>query len=325
MVDSLGDLMKNLFAWTLRSLATNGHTAARLALVGSVCLGAALPAYAQATAQIPLQFDFLNPGARSLALGSAFTAVADDATAAFTNPAGLTFLVKPEVSAELRYRRLETPFLFGGRISGTVTNIGQDTVAGPVYGTSVDSAVRPYFLSFVYPWRRLPWHYRHELSRQDNAFLRGRLQCRNALRVLSTPTAFCAVGTRTITVDNYGARSPIGSAMLRRRRVAFCLQFRSDVSFQQHGFVGGSPSVPSIHAAVPECDIKRAVQKRRRALTATPQLRFGAAYRQQLDLPRSTLFPVTGPDAEWSIQDSARIWHACVAVRENGCQSITTT
>jgi hypothetical protein len=42
------------------------------------------------------QFDFLNPGARSLALGSAFIAVADDATAAFTNPAGLTFLVKPE-------------------------------------------------------------------------------------------------------------------------------------------------------------------------------------------------------------------------------------
>ena len=77
------------------------------------------PAAAQSgqTAQIPLQFDFLNPGARSLALGSAFIAVADDATAAFTNPAGLTFLVKPEVSAEIRYRRLETPYLSGGRLS----------------------------------------------------------------------------------------------------------------------------------------------------------------------------------------------------------------
>src|SRR6185295_19590568 len=31
-------------------------------------------AYAQATAQIPLQFDFVNPGARSLAMGGAYVA-----------------------------------------------------------------------------------------------------------------------------------------------------------------------------------------------------------------------------------------------------------
>lgn len=36
--------------------------------------------HAQSSLQVPLQFDFLNPGARSLALGSAL----DDATAAFT-------------------------------------------------------------------------------------------------------------------------------------------------------------------------------------------------------------------------------------------------
>src|SRR5262245_202476 len=121
-------------------------------------------AAAQSTAQIPLQFDFLNPGARSLGLGSAFLAVADDATAAFTNPAGLTQLIRPEVSAEVRYRRLDTPFLVGGRLSGFVTNIGADNVFGPVYSTSIDSAIRPYFLSFVYPRRR--WTlagYRHEL------------------------------------------------------------------------------------------------------------------------------------------------------------------
>ena len=76
--------------------------------IAAVLTMTAVPAHAQTgqTAQIPLQFDFLNPGARSLALGSAFTAVADDATAAFTNPAGLTYLIKPEVSAEFRYRRL---------------------------------------------------------------------------------------------------------------------------------------------------------------------------------------------------------------------------
>ena len=31
------------------------------------------PASAQTTTQFPIQFDFLNPGARSLAMGSAFT------------------------------------------------------------------------------------------------------------------------------------------------------------------------------------------------------------------------------------------------------------
>src|SRR5262249_2850680 len=72
------------------------------AITAALVLGTPTAARAQATAQIPLQFDFLDPGARSLALGSAFIAVADDATAAFTNPAGLTFMVKPEVSAELR-------------------------------------------------------------------------------------------------------------------------------------------------------------------------------------------------------------------------------
>lgn len=49
-----------------------------------------------ATAAIP--FSFLPPGARSLGMGGAFIAIADDATAAEANPAGLTILTRPEVS-----------------------------------------------------------------------------------------------------------------------------------------------------------------------------------------------------------------------------------
>ena len=87
-------------------------------------------AVAQATAQIPLQFDFLDPGARSLALGSAFTAVADDATAAFTNPGRIhVSSVKPEFSAELRWETTRYTIPFGWSVlSGTVTNLGADTV-----------------------------------------------------------------------------------------------------------------------------------------------------------------------------------------------------
>jgi len=74
----------------------HGRSARRIAPIAFVLFLWPAAAFAQSgqTAQIPLQFDFLNPGARSLGLGSAFTAVADDATAAFTNPAGLRRLVR---------------------------------------------------------------------------------------------------------------------------------------------------------------------------------------------------------------------------------------
>lgn len=46
---------------------------------------------------------FTNPGARSIGLGGAFAAIADDATAAFANPAGLVQILRPEISIELRF------------------------------------------------------------------------------------------------------------------------------------------------------------------------------------------------------------------------------
>jgi long-subunit fatty acid transport protein len=49
-----------------------------------------------------LQFNFGNPGARSLGMGGAFLGLADDATALEANPAGLTILAKPEISIEGR-------------------------------------------------------------------------------------------------------------------------------------------------------------------------------------------------------------------------------
>ncbi len=47
-------------------------------------------------------FQFNNPGARSNAMGGAFIGVADDATAAFANPAGLTILTRAESSIEFK-------------------------------------------------------------------------------------------------------------------------------------------------------------------------------------------------------------------------------
>ena len=55
-----------------------------------------------ASAQNAIEPPIVNPGARSLGLGGAFVAVADDATAAWANPSGLMQLVRPEISFEGR-------------------------------------------------------------------------------------------------------------------------------------------------------------------------------------------------------------------------------
>jgi long-subunit fatty acid transport protein len=129
--------------------------------------------HAQTSTLIPLQFDFLNPGAKSMALAGAFSGVADDATASFANPAGLIFLGGPEVSAELRGFRLATPYLRAGRLSGEVTNIGVDTIAGPAFADSVGTHVGLGYFSLVYPSPSRRWvvaAYRHELARVDQGF-----------------------------------------------------------------------------------------------------------------------------------------------------------
>src|SRR6187200_673801 len=82
-----------------------------------LALMVAVPAMAQNVdieALSGLQFNFGNPGARSLGMGGAFLALADDASAAEANPAGLTILRKAEVSLEVRNYEEEQIFSTGG-------------------------------------------------------------------------------------------------------------------------------------------------------------------------------------------------------------------
>jgi long-chain fatty acid transport protein len=180
--------------WTMGALVTG-------------CLFAATQASGQSTAQLPLQFDFLAPGARSLALGGAFIGAADDATTAFINPAGLALLARMEFSGEVRYRRIETPFLQGGRVAGRVTNEGPDTVSGPIYGTSVDDYVSPTYFSFVMPIRRVTVAaYAHELVRVDSSFdSDGVFQQTSLLDVVTDRSRTLPVGgSRQVTIRTYG-------------------------------------------------------------------------------------------------------------------------
>ncbi|MCP3961637.1 MAG: hypothetical protein GY719_27670 [bacterium] len=114
---------------------------------------------------LAIEFNFSNPGARSMGLGGAFAAIADDATAAFANPAGLVQLIEPEVSAEFRSWRYSTPFVESGRVFGEPTGIGLDTVSGLRVARSTEEVAGLSFLSFVYPKDR--WalaFYRHQMA-----------------------------------------------------------------------------------------------------------------------------------------------------------------
>ena len=112
------------------------------------------------------QFSFSNPGARSLGLAGAFAALADDATAAFANPAGLVQLTRPEVSFEGRSWSYSTPFTEGGRVSGEPTGILLDTVDGLRTSRSEADLSGLSFLSYVYPKGNWSFAaYRHVLAK----------------------------------------------------------------------------------------------------------------------------------------------------------------
>jgi long-subunit fatty acid transport protein len=136
-----------------------------LALATGVLWPLHIAAQTNAEVTAGVEFNFSNPGARSLGFAGAFVALADDATAAQTNPAGLMILGRPEVSFEARGWTFTHSFTDRGRASGSVTGIGIDTIPGLQSGRASDTTVGPSFLSFVYPGGR--WAvagYRHELA-----------------------------------------------------------------------------------------------------------------------------------------------------------------
>ena len=100
---------------------------------------------------IPLQLSFSDPGARSMGFGGAFVALADDATAAFANPAGLVQLLRPEVSIEARHWSYSTPYTEGGRVEGLPSGYGIDTTVGLRTATSDEDITGLSFLSLAYP------------------------------------------------------------------------------------------------------------------------------------------------------------------------------
>jgi len=139
-----------------------------LALAALSCLVLSPPAGAQSNDEIQtgVQFNFLAPGARSLGLGGAFLGLADDATAAYANPAGLTQLVEPEVSIEGRSWEFTSLFVECGNAMGEPTGVGIDVVNGLRQGEMGEGTQGFSFLSYVHVGNRWAFSvYRHELAR----------------------------------------------------------------------------------------------------------------------------------------------------------------
>jgi long-subunit fatty acid transport protein len=110
-----------------------------------------------------LQFNFSNPGARSLGMGGAFVGRADDATAAFANPAGLTTLFSPEISGEYRNTKYSTGYTTGGSYPDSIES-----------GTAKNSVNNLSYLSYVHPFEKFVIAvYRHELMNFETDFTTG--------------------------------------------------------------------------------------------------------------------------------------------------------
>jgi long-chain fatty acid transport protein len=120
-----------------------------------------------------VQFNFSTPGAGNLGLGGAFLALAFDASAAYTNPAGLTLIAEPEGLVEARHWRYTHVFTDRGRIAGEEqpTGEGEDTIRGLRDGEAHDQVSGLSYLGYVYPHRNWSFAlYRHELVDFDANF-----------------------------------------------------------------------------------------------------------------------------------------------------------
>lgn len=168
------------------------------ALAAVLAAGAASPLRAQTNLETnsAIQFNFAAPGAANLALGGAFIGLAFDGTAAYTNPAGLTNILRPEVWIEGRSWSYTHVYTDQERVTGQHAPPGADPVDHLRAGEVTDTVLGPSFVSYVHPGT--DWSlafYAHQLLDFEAGF-----ETRGALLepVRSTnPQGFGVLGERT--------------------------------------------------------------------------------------------------------------------------------
>jgi long-chain fatty acid transport protein len=141
------------------------------------------------------RFNFNNPGARATGIGGAFMSIADDATASEANPAGLTTLLRPELSLEAKGIQFIT-HVDNFSHTGTAANF---TLNAQDFKSAV---VSPSFASLVYPVRRFTFAlFRHELMNfESNFYTKGTF----APGFTDGTFLFPAKSSTRMHVDDYG-------------------------------------------------------------------------------------------------------------------------
>ena len=154
-----------------------------------------------------------TPGARARAMGGAFIGLADDATAAETNPAGLSLLVRPEFSLEYGYENPRSVTNNIVQIPVSNFDLNPTPISNPDPGGELDSTIAEFhssdtldavhqigFISVVYPIDFVTFAFsRHELIKTEASVDGG---------VSSSPFHFIEpnnfVGESVIKHTNYG-------------------------------------------------------------------------------------------------------------------------
>jgi len=293
----------------------------RICLVaGALCLAilAAAGAEAQPVTIPRFDFSFSNPGARSLGFAGAFAALADDATAAYANPAGLVQLTRPEVSFEARLWNRSPSFIAGGRAEGEPTGQGIDTQRGIVFGRDHSRELGPSFASVVIPKGRWSFAlYGHQLANfQEQASSQGlfltdedgfleRFPASQESVDFDVATAGLAAGWRMNDHFSFGLGIVFSEASLKTRSAGF---FPDDSS--RESFFGTVSFLPEARFSTSNTSIHGSDVTANAGMLwrVSEQLSAGLFYRQGAKVKGKTDF-VSGPASPFpfSLQNDAEL------------------
>lgn len=197
-----------------------------------VALFAPTPVLGQTT-EDQNRFDLSLVGARSRALGGAFVAIADDATAVYSNPAGLTLLFRPEISLEARRLNFTSKAFDRGHAFGPASGQGVDTIDGLVERTFHGTGTGISFASFVVPgdgWAVGVFH--HELARyrMDRQIEGPFFECSGGFRGATPSAPFCEPHASVDGVDREFPKRQAFKLDIASMGAAFAYELSSDVS-----------------------------------------------------------------------------------------------
>jgi long-chain fatty acid transport protein len=269
---------------------------------GLLVLGAQAEAQEAKGGQPPVQFNFAPPGARSLGMGAAFIGLADDATAAESNPAGLTILTKPEISGHFRSSRFEDEF--------------PNTVEGRGLGTFEETVQSPSFFSIVVPKGpvAVSAYYQRSVDYANSSSFTGRFTDRFTGIVFqntdSVATDFLVENVGLSLAVKLGPKASVGGSV---RRTNTKVAFDQRVEFTAPAFPGFREDFTAgIDDSADKITFNAGV-----LVSPTPKISLGAVYKKGAtfeftqNFTETTVFPgspiQTGQDtraSEFTIPDS---------------------